>query len=115
MAKAKNTYSTIAEELDWLQSKADQIKEYVNDNPYHLVCDRNIVAWRKEDKDGEMVDEGYKIVATIEQIHKSLRDSLKEYGQLLEVIEKLREKEEARNMQVRGDVEVSHLAKRFTQ
>jgi len=43
---------------------------------------------------------------------KSIRDTMKEYLQLLEVVEKLREREESK-LETRGNNEVSPLAEEF--
>ena len=102
----KNTYSTIAEELSWLENRAEEIRKYVDDNPYHLMKDRMREIMTKYGP-GEMV------VQTVEQQQKAIRDSLKDYASLMEVIGKLREKEllesamklgvDKRNVQVLND------------
>ena len=38
----------ISEELDWLESKANSIKQYVDANPYHLVQDRTVTKYTKD-------------------------------------------------------------------
>jgi hypothetical protein len=106
VAKSKNTYSNIGEDLIWLREKADNIKQFVNANPYHEVVDRDRVVSRTYNPDGDIVDEKYTLVATIETIHKSLRDSLKELAQIMEMIDKLMEKEAAK-VTARGNQEVS--------
>lgn len=113
MAKS-NTYSNIGEELDWLEEKLKEVKRYIEANPFDEVRDRDRVTKRTYDTKGEMIDEQYMLVATIEVQHKSLLASMKECASLLEVIDKLREKE-ASKMQVRGGGEVSHLAKKLIQ
>ena len=113
MATKTNTYSTIGEELDWLEQKANEVKRYIEANPFDEVRDRDRVTKRTFSPDGEMIDEQYMLVAKIEDQHKSLLNCIKEYAQIVEVIEKLREKEAAK-LEVRGDKELSHLAKKFT-
>lgn len=106
MTMSKKTNNYISEELDFLERKAKEIKKYVDDNPYHLVEDRTIT---RRGKDGSSYEE---IVQKIESIHKSLRDALKDYSNLIEAIDKLREKEEAK-VEARGKVQVNSQMKRL--
>ena len=101
-----NKYSSIAEELEWLEEQASYIKQDVEANPYNEIRDRVISLVDSRGNSSE------KVTATEEQQKKSIRESLKEYAQLLEVIDKLREKEEAK-VRIRGDVDISPHAKKF--
>lgn len=91
----------IIEELEWLESKANSIKKYVDANPYHKVEDRTVT---KYTKDGEAYPD---IVQKIEVIQKSLRDSLKEYADLMSQIDKLREEEKKKEVVARGNTKVN--------
>lgn len=91
----------ISEELDWLESKANSIKQYVDANPYHLVQDRTVT---KYTKDGGSYED---VVQKIEVIQKSLRDSLKEYADLIAQIDKLREEEKKKEVVGRGTTPVN--------
>lgn len=101
--KKQNTY--IGQELDYLEEKANNIKRFLDDNPFHEVQDR----YSEPDFKGSR-----KVVATIEQIQTSLRNSYKDYLQIMEVVDKLRQKDEEKKLLTRGDAEMSHLAKKFT-
>jgi hypothetical protein len=52
------------------------------------------------------------VIASIESQIKSLRDTMKEYLALLEVVDKLREKEEQKE-EARGSQEINGKMKRF--
>lgn len=97
---AKNTY--INAELDWAEKQLKSWKEYVESNPIHELDERISIINGKE-----------VITATVEQQGKFLQETMKNYLSLTEVVDKLREKEEAK-LQVRGNNELSHLAKKFT-
>lgn len=104
MAIKKNSY--VEFELDWLQEKADQLKTYVDNNPFHELNDR--VAWKSTANGGQMP----LVVATIEAQIKSLTQALKDYAQIIEVIDKLREKEQLK-VEARGSQEINGKMKRF--
>ena len=97
MAVKKNSYVDF--ELEWLQEKADQLKTYVDNNPFHELVDR--LAWKSL------------VVATIEAQIKSLTQALKDYAQIIEVIDKLREKEEQK-AEARGSQEINGKMKPFS-
>jgi hypothetical protein len=104
MSTKKNTY--VEFELDWLQEKADQLKTYVDNNPFHELTDR--LAWKQTSNGGQMP----LVVSTIEVQIKSLTQALKDYAQIIEVIDKLREKEEQK-AEARGSQEINGKMKRF--
>jgi hypothetical protein len=104
MAVKKNSYVDF--ELEWLQEKADQLKTYVDNNPFHELVDR--LAWKSTANGGQMP----LVVATIEAQIKSLTQALKDYAQIIEVIDKLREKEEQK-AEARGSQEINGKMKQF--
>ena len=95
----KNSY--IEEELTWLERKAEQIKQYVDHPPISGLTDRieKLIT-------GAGVVE--KVTATIEAQIKSKRESLKDYAQIIEAIDKLREKEAAKKVTAKGDSEIPY-------
>lgn len=95
----KNTY--IDFELDWLQGKAQELKGYVDANPFDKMVDR--VLWKETKNGGAMP----MVAATIESQVKSITQAMKDYAQIIEVVDKLREKEEAKQINVRGDQNLS--------
>jgi hypothetical protein len=95
MATKKQANSYIGMELEWLDTKATEIREYC-DQPIHQVTDR---------KDGQ------KVIAKKEEIIKSIRETLKDYIQIIAALDTLREKEAAKAPSVRGDQELSPLEK----
>lgn len=96
MTSKSNNY--IDMELEWLETKAAQIREYVDKNPFHKMKERIVSVNGKET-----------IAATIETQQKNIRDSLKDYTLIIEAISKLREKEAAQKSQTRGDADLSPL------
>ena len=99
MAKKVNNYVTA--ELEWAEAQLTQWRQYIDDNPIHLLEDR----WGKK----EMPKGGYAwvVTATKEQQIKSVQDTMVKYLQLLEVVDKLREKEEAK-AEAKGNSNIPH-------
>jgi hypothetical protein len=100
MAK-KNNY--IDMELNWLEGKAEEMRAYCDSHPLATVEDR--IAMRVVKGGGSMPV----VIASVEQIHKNIRDTLKDYAILIEAISKLREVEAQKKMLTRGDQELSPL------
>ena len=98
MAVKKNTY--INTELDWAEEQLFTWKTYIDANPFHELKDR--IEWRQT-KTGSMP----MVVASIEQQGKFIQETMKNYLSLLEVVDKLREKEEAKK-EARGNSIVPH-------
>lgn len=103
MSNKKNNY--ITEELDWLESKASEIKQFADLHPYHEISDR-VVSLLGATGLNE------KVSATIESQQKSIRDSLKDYALIIEAINKLREQEENK-MEMRGGGTMSLVQEEF--
>lgn len=100
MAKT-NTY--IGFELDWLQTKSEELKAYVDNNPFDKLEDRIRL---KETSKGGVIPV---LAASIETQIKSLTQAMKDYAQIIEIIDKLREGEEKKKIQTRGDHELSPM------
>jgi hypothetical protein len=92
----KNNY--IEMELEWLEAKAEEQRAFVDSMPLSLLKDR-------KDEGGEKS----KVVATIEAIHKNIRETLKDYALIIEAIAKLREKEETKKQLIRGTEELTPM------
>ena len=105
MAQKKQSY--ISAELDWAEEKLAEWREYVDKNPLHSLKDR--VEWKPTSKGGSIP----MVIASIEQQIKSIRDTMKEYLALLDVVDKLREKEEAK-LEIRGSQEVNGKMNKFS-
>ena len=88
MAVKKNNYITA--ELDWAEKQLESWKAYVDDHPLHTMTDR--IEWKPTAKGGLLP----MVIASIEQQGKFIQETMKNYLALLEVVEKLREKEEAK-------------------
>jgi hypothetical protein len=102
MATKRNNY--ISADLEFANTQLEKWHKYLLDNPYDEVEDR---------KEMQMTKTGgsyYTVVQTKEAIQKSLRETLKEYLSMLEVVEKLREKEETVK-EARGTGEVPYRMK----
>ncbi len=105
MAVKKNTY--INTELDWAEQQLSSWKEYVDANPLHLLKDR--IEWKPTAKGGMLP----MVIASIESQGKFVQETMKNYLALLEQVDKLREKEEAKAVPVRGDVQLGSMAEDF--
>lgn len=104
MATKKNNYITA--ELEWSEVQLATWKEYIDTHPLHLLKDR--IEWKPTSKGGAMP----MVIASIEQQGKFIQETMKNYLSLLEVVDKLREREEAK-LEIRGNVETSSLADEF--
>jgi hypothetical protein len=105
MAVKRNTY--INTELDWAEAQLESWKEYVDANPLHLLKDR--IEWKPTAKGGMLP----MVIASIEAQGKFVQETMKNYLALLEQVDKLREKEEAKAPAVRGDAQLGSMAEEF--
>src|SRR5882762_10142419 len=92
MATKKVLY--IEMELDWLESKAEELRAYCDQKPIVEITDRRVKG---------------KVTGTVEQQIKSIRDTLQDYIKIIEAISKLREKEESKKIVTRGDQELTPI------
>lgn len=97
MATKKNNYITA--ELDFAEQQIASWKAYVEKHPFEDLKDR--IEW-KETRGGGMMP---MVVASIEAQGKFLQETMKNYLSLLEVVNNLREKEEAK-LEARGGKEI---------
>lgn len=100
----KTTY--INAELDWAEQQLQSWKAYVDAHPLHELTDR--IEWKPTSKGGLIP----MVIASIEAQGKFIQETMKNYLALLEVVDKLREKEAAR-VEVRGNGELSVMAEDF--
>jgi hypothetical protein len=106
MAKTIKKTTYINTELEWAEQQLTSWKAYVDANPLHELKDR--VEWKPTSKGGMIP----MVIASIEAQGKFIQETMKNYLALLEVVEKLREKEEAK-VEVRGNGELSTMAEDF--
>jgi len=106
MATAIKKTTYINAELDWAEQQLASWKQYVDANPLHELKDR--IEWKPTAKGGMLP----MVIASIEAQGKFVQETMKNYLALVEVVEKLREKEEAK-VEVRGKGEMSAMAEDF--
>lgn len=99
MALTKTTY--INTELDWAETQLSSWKQYVDANPLHELKDR--IEFKPTAKGGMMP----MVIASIEAQGKFVQETMKNYLALLEVVERLRNLEEAKK-EARGKSTVPH-------
>ena len=92
----------ISAELDWAETKLEEWKEYLDNNPIPSLKDR--IEWKPTKNGGSMP----MVIASIEQQIKSLRDTMKEYLALLEQVNKMREADEKKKEIARGGFSTPH-------
>jgi hypothetical protein len=90
-------------ELEFLENKLQELKEYIEANPFSQLTDR--MAW-KETKGGGAIPI---CIANKEAQRKDLTQALKDYAEILRTVDSMREKEEAK-IEVRGKGEMSAMA-----
>jgi hypothetical protein len=103
-APNKTTY--INTELDWAEQQLSSWKQYVDANPMHELKDR--IEWKPTAKGGMLP----MVIASIESQGKFIQETMKNYLALLEVVDKLREKEELK-IEIRGSGDLSSMAEDF--
>lgn len=100
MMPAKKSFVT--DDLLWAEEQLKSWKAYIDKNPFESLVDR--VEW-KSTKGGGMMP---MVIASIEAQGKFLQETMKNYLSLLEVVDRLREKEEIKK-QIRGDEDLSPM------
>jgi hypothetical protein len=93
-------------ELEFLDMKLQELKEYIQANPFSALADR--MAW-KETKGGGAIPI---CIANKEAQRKDLTQALKDYAEILRTVDSMREKEDAK-VEVRGKGELSGAAAKF--
>ena len=81
----KNTY--IDFELEWLEQRSQELKEYIDKRPLDKLKDRDFL---KQTAKGGVV---HMIAATVEQQRADLGKALKDYTEIITAISQLREQE----------------------
>lgn len=104
MALRKDSY--INTELDWAEEQLHTWKTYIDAHPLHKLKDR--VEWKQTKTGGTMP----MVVASIETQGKFLQETMRNYLALLEVVDKLREREENK-IETRGKAEIGTQAEEF--
>jgi hypothetical protein len=93
-------------ELDFLEKKLQELKEYIEANPFSTLSDR--MAY-KETKGGGVIPI---CVANKEAQRKDLTQALKDYAEILRTVDSMREKEQAK-VEIRGKAEMSTMAEEW--
>ena len=104
MAINKTTY--INTELAWAETQLTSWKAYIDSHPLHTMVDR--IEWRPTSKGGTIP----MVIASIEAQGKFIQETMKNYLALLEVVDKLREKESLKTVP-RGGIELGSQAEEF--
>lgn len=93
-------------ELEFLEMKLQELKEYIQANPFSSLDDR--MAY-KETKGGGVIPI---CIANKEAQRKDLTQALKDYAEILRTVDSMREKEESK-VEIRGKGELSGAAAEF--
>jgi len=99
MALTSKTY--INTDLDWAEEQLKSWRQYVDNNPLDKMTDR--IEWKPTAKGGLLP----MVIASIEAQGKFVQETMKNYLALLEVVDKLREREESKK-EARGSSTVPH-------
>lgn len=102
MAAKKNSY--VSAELDWAEEQLKTWKEFVDSHPINELKDR---IQNKMTANGGIIP---MVVASIEQQGKFIQETMKNYLALLEVVDRLREKEDAKK-EGRGGEDIPYSMK----
>lgn len=99
MPVTKTTY--VNTELDWAEEQLHTWRKYIDDHPLDTLQDR--IEWKPTSKGGAIP----MVIASVEAQGKFIQETMKNYLALLEVVNKLREKEDAVKV-ARGSSTVPH-------
>jgi hypothetical protein len=97
MATKKNL---ITEDLDWAEQQLNTWKEYIDANPFATMTDR---VQMKVTKTGGAMP---MVIANIETQITSVRNTMKDYLALLEVVKRLRVDDEKKQEAAKGSAEI---------
>ncbi len=100
MATAKKS-TFIDVELSWAEQRLAEWKEYVDAHPLASLEDR--VQMKQTARGGVMP----MVVASIESQGKFIQDTMKNYLALLQEVDKMRQIEDAKKVQARGNQDIS--------
>ena len=101
MATSKKQFLLIEYELEFLETKLKELKDYIESNPFSSLSDRINY---KETRNGGIVQT---VIASKEAQRKDLTQALKDYADILRTVESMREKEEAKQ-EARGGKAIPH-------
>jgi hypothetical protein len=93
-------------ELEFLENQLQELKEYIEANPYSKLADR---MQSKITKNGGVV---LVCVANKESQRKDLTQALKDYAEILRTVDDMRNKEENK-IEVRGKAKLGTQAQQF--
>lgn len=96
----------ITAELDWAEEQLSTWRAYIDEHPLHTLTDR--IEIRVTAKGSYPM-----VVSTVESQGKFIQDTMKNYLALLEVVDKLRERESEKNVALRGDQDPSLMQRQF--
>jgi len=105
MAIKKTTYIEV--ELEWAEVQLKSWKQYVDANPLHTLKDR--IEWKPTARGGTMP----MVIASIEAQGKFVQETMKNYLALLKEVDVMREKQEQKKVETRGNVELGDMATEF--
>lgn len=94
-------------ELEFLNTKLEELKCYIEDTPFSRLSDR--MAY-KETKGGGVIPV---CIATKEAQRKDLTQALKDYAEILRTVDQMRVKEESKTVEIRGNVELGSQASQY--
>ncbi len=103
---AKKANSYINAELEWAEAQLLTWRQYIDEHPVHELKDR--IEWKPTTRGGTMP----MVISSIEQQLKAITELMSKYLSLLEVVDKLREREEQK-VQLRGDAEINGMMGRL--
>jgi len=98
---ASNKPLLIEYELEFLETKLQELKEYIEDTPFSTLTDRLVTLGNKT-----------LCTASKESQRKDLTQAIKDYAEILRTVDSMREKEAAK-IEVRGKAEIGTMADDF--
>lgn len=102
--KKKELYTEY--ELEFLENKMEELKNYIANRDFSELKDR--ISY-KETKGGGMIP---MVVQTIENQRKDLTQAMKDYAELIQTVNKMRE-DETKRIETRGKTELSNQAEEW--
>lgn len=98
MAKKQDNY--IEYEIEFLEKKLEELKQYIEDRPFSNLEDR--INYKPTAKGGVMP----MVIASIEAQRKDLAQAMKDYADITLTVKKLREDESFKQIAARGQTNI---------
>jgi len=105
MATKKNNYIEL--DLEWAEKQLESWRAYIDANPIHEL--KHDIEWKSTKTGGSMP----MVIASIQQQGKFIQETMKNYLALLKEVDMMREKEDVKKSNPRGEQALSPMEEKL--